>query len=99
MNRFWSDDRLKGFLSDHDMHKFVNSAACAMHVVTSQNQHIGKVFRIACTDQVLSTGLGQRFQCKCTQDHAPLNKVNYCMTERYSMKFEILLSCYLIEMD
>ena len=32
-------------------------------------------------------GLEKRFQCKCTQDHAPLNQVNYSMTERYSYKF------------
>ena len=86
-NRFWSDERLKKFLTDHDMQKFVDCAACAMGLETSQGQPIGKVFRIACSDQVLATGLGKRFQCKCTQDHAPLNQVNYLMTERYSYKF------------
>ena len=86
-NRFWSDERLKKFLTDHDMQKFADCAACAMGLVTSQNQPIGKVFRIACTDQVLATGLERRFQCKCTQDLAPLNQVNYSMTERYSYKF------------
>ena len=86
-NRFWSDERLKKFLTDHDMQKFADCAACAMGLETSQGQPIGKVFRIACSDQVLATGLGKRFQCKCTQDHAPLNQVNYSMTERYSYKF------------
>ena len=83
-NRFWSDERLKKFLTDHDMQKFADCAACAMGLVTSQGQPIVKVFRIACSDQVLATGLEKRFQCKCTQDHAPLNQVNYSMTERYS---------------
>ena len=86
-NRFWSDERLKKFLTDHDMQKFADCAACAMGLETSQGQPIGKVFRIACSNQVLATGLGKRFQCKCTQDHAPLNHVNYSMTERYSYKF------------
>ena len=86
-NRFWADERLKKFLTDHDMQKFADCAACAMGLVTSQGQPIGKVFRIACTDQVLATGLERRFQCKCTQDLAPLNQVNYSMTERYSYKF------------
>ena len=86
-NRFWSDERLKKFLTDHDMQKFADCAACAMGLETSQGQPIGKVFRIACSDQVLATGLGKRFQCKCIQDHAPLNQVNYSMTERYSYKF------------
>ena len=86
-NRFWSDERLKKFLTDHDMQKFADCAACAMGLETSQGQPIGKVFRIACSDQVLATGLGKRFQCKCAQDHAPLNQVNYSMTERYSYKF------------
>ena len=86
-NRFWSDERLKKFLTDHDMQKFADCAACAMGLETSQGHSIGKVFRIACLDQVLATGLGKRFQCKCTQDHAPLNQVNYLMTERYSYKF------------
>ena len=86
-NRFWSDERLKKFLTDHDMQKFADCAACAMGLETSQGQPIGKVFRIACSDQVLATGLEKRFQCKCTQDHAPLNQVNYSMTERYSYKF------------
>ena len=86
-NRFWSDERLKKFLTDHDMQKFADCAACAMGLETSQGQPIGKVFRIACSDQVLATGLTKRFQCKCTQDHAPLNQVNYSMTERYSYKF------------
>ena len=58
-----------------------------MGLETSQGQPIGKVFRIACSDQVLATGLGKRFRCKCAQDHAPLNQVNYSMTERYSYKF------------
>ena len=87
LNRFWSDERLKKFLTDHDMQKFADCAACAMGLETSQGQPIGKVFRIACSDQVLATGLERRFQCKCTQDHAPLNQVNYSMTERYSYKF------------
>ena len=87
LNRFWPDERLKKFLTDHDMQKFADCAACAMGLVTSQGQPIGKVFRIACSDQVLATGLERRFQCKCTQDHAPLNQVNYSMTERYSYKF------------
>ena len=86
-NRFWSDERLKKFLTDNDMQKFADCAACAMGLETSQGQPIGKVFRIACSDQVLATGLEKRFQCKCTQDHAPLNQVNYSMTERYSYKF------------
>ena len=29
-NRFWSDERLKKFLTDHDMQKFADCAACAM---------------------------------------------------------------------
>ena len=86
-NRFWSDERLKKFLTDNDMQKFADCAACAMGLETSQGQPIGKVFRIACSDQVLATGLEKRFQCKCAQDHAPLNQVNYSMTERYSYKF------------
>ena len=86
-NRFWSDERLKKFLTDHDMQKFADCAACAMGLVTSQNQPIGKVFRIAYMDQVPATGLEQNFQCKCAQDHAPLNQVNYSMMERYSYKF------------
>ena len=86
-NRSWSDERLKKFLSDHDMQKFGDCAACAMGLVTSRDQPICKVFRIACIDQVLAEGLNRRFQCKCTQDHAPLNQVTYSMTERYSMKF------------
>ena len=86
-NRFWSDERLKKFLTDHDMQKSADCAACAMGLETSQGQPIGKVFRIACSDQVLATSLDKRFQCKCTQDHAPLNQVNYSMTERYSYKF------------
>ena len=69
------------------MQKFADCAACAMGLETSQGRPIGQVFRIACSDQVLATGLGKRFQCKCTQDHAPLNQVNYSMTERYSYKF------------
>ena len=36
---------------------------------------------------VLATGLEKRFQCECTQDYAPLNQVNYSMTERCSYKF------------
>ena len=86
-NRFWSDERLKKFLTDHDMQKFADCAAYAMGLVTSQNQPIGKVNCIACTDQVLATGLERRFQCKCTQDHAPLNQVNHPVTETYSYKF------------
>ena len=86
-NRFWSDERLKRFLADHGMQKSADCAACAMGLTTSQGQPIGKVFRIACSDQVLATGLAKRFQCRCTQDHAPLNQVNYSMTERYSYKF------------
>ena len=83
-NRFWSDERLKRFLVDHGLGKSADCAACAMGLTTSQGQPIGKVFRIACSDQVLATGLAKRFQCKCTQDHAPLNQVNHSMTERYS---------------
>ena len=49
-NRFWSDERLKKFLTDHDMQKFADCAACAMGLVTSQDQPIGKVFRIACSE-------------------------------------------------
>ena len=86
LNRFWSDERLKKFLTDHEMQKFADCAACAMGLETSQGQPIGKVFRIACSDQ-LATGLGKRFRSKCTQDHAPLNQVNYSMTVRYSYKF------------
>ena len=86
-NRFWSDERLKRFLADHGMQKSADCAACAMGLTTSQGQPIGKVFRIACSDQVLASGLAKRFQCRCTQDHAPLNQVNYSMTERYSYKF------------
>ena len=51
-NRFWSDERLKKFLTDHNMQKFADSAACAMGLETSQGQPIGKVFRIAFSDQV-----------------------------------------------
>ena len=86
-NRFWTDSRLLEFLSAHAMEKYADCSACAMGLSTSQGQPIGKVFRIACTDEVFATGLEKRFQCKCTQDHAPLNQVNYSMTERYSMKF------------
>ena len=38
-NRFWSDDRVKGFLSDHDMKKFADCAACAMGLVTNEYTH------------------------------------------------------------
>ena len=86
-NRFWSDERLKRFFADHGMQKSADCAACAVGLTTSQGQPIGKIFRIACSDQVLATGLARRFQCKCTQDHSPLNQVNYSMTERYSYKF------------
>ena len=86
-NRFWSDERLKKFLTDHDMQKFADCAACAMGLETSQGQPFGKVFRMACSDQVLATGLEKRLQCECTQDHAPLNQVNYSMTETYSYQF------------
>ena len=92
-NRFWSGE----------MQKFADCAACAMGLETSQGPPIGKVFCIACSDQVLATGLAKRFQCKCTQDHAPLNQVNYSMTERYSYKFasicQILLSCHCTSLD
>ena len=86
-NRFWTDSRLLEFLSAHAMEKYADCSACAMGLSTSQGQPIGKVFRIACSDEVFATGLEKRFQCKCTQDHAPLNQVNYSMTERYSVKF------------
>ena len=46
-----------------------------------------KSFALHVRNQVLATGLEKRFQCKCTHDHAPLNQVNYSMTERYSYKF------------
>ena len=38
-NRFWSDERLKKFLTDNDMQKFADCAACAMGLETSQGQH------------------------------------------------------------
>jgi len=95
---FWSDERLKKFLTDHDMQKFADCAACAIGLVTSQTQPIGKVFCIACTDQVLATGLERRFQCKCTQDHAPLNQVNYPMMERYSYKSTSLLDSIVVQL-
>ena len=34
-NRFWSDERLKKFLTDHDMQKFADCAACAMGLGTT----------------------------------------------------------------
>ena len=60
-NRFWSDEKLKKFLTDHNMQKFADCVACTMGLETSQGQPIGKVFRIACSDQVLATGLEKRF--------------------------------------
>ena len=66
-NRFWTDSILLEFLSAHAMEKYADCSACAAGLSTSQGQPIGKVFRIACSDEVFATGLEKRFQCKCTR--------------------------------
>ena len=52
-NRFWSDERLKKFLTDHDMQKFADCAACAMGLVTSQDQSFALHVRIRYLPRVL----------------------------------------------
>ena len=54
-NRFWSDDIERISVQPC---KSLGVFACAVGLVSSQNRPIG-------ADQVLSTGLGKRFQCKC----------------------------------
>lgn len=86
-NQYWKSHELESFLEKQEMAYQSECHACAMGLETQSGLKVGKTFRIQLSSQPLAKRLSARFACKCGDDHAPFNNVDYHSTERYSLKF------------
>ena len=86
-SQYWKSRGLESFLQKYGMTHQSECHACAMGLEAQSGLKVGKVFGIQISDQILSRRLCNRFVCKCVDEHAPFNNVDYHATERYSLKF------------
>ena len=80
-NQYWKSRDLQNFFEKHGMAYQSECHACSMGLETQSGLRIGKIFRIQSSNSFLSQRLNSRFQCRCLENHAPFNAVDYHDTE------------------
>ena len=87
MNQSWKMGEVERFLERYKMIHTAEIHSCSMGIATRSGLKVGKMVQLCISNEVLAMRLQKRFECKCVEDHASFNAVDYKLTERYSRRF------------